>query len=111
MNDDLITGTLGNMSMAYKDILSKQINTQDLWNDSNDMYALREYIARKSSTQMDLQVLEQLKKVMESPKAKTPEQKVLDIVNGGFEAHFGMSIEEFQIVYDSIVEKNPEKLI
>ncbi len=111
--DDLITGTLGNMGNAYKDIIStrQMINPSDIWSNSDQMYELRDYIAREASTQMDLQVLEQLKAAMKTPKEKTHEEKVIDIVNGGFKAHFGMEIYEFQAIYESIVENNPEKLI
>jgi len=111
MNSDIVTGTIGNMSVAYRDIVNKQIDTSSLWNDTSEMYALRDYIAKEVSAQNDLQALEQLKKAMKTSKDKTPEEKVIDIVKGGFEAHFGMTIEEFQKVYETIVEKNPEKLL
>ena len=41
----------------------------------------------------------------------TIEDKVVDIVKGGFEEKFGMTIQEFQEVYENIVENNPERLI
>lgn len=44
-------------------------------------------------------------------KPKTIEEKVIDIVKGGFEEKFGMSIDEFQTVYDRLVEESPDKLI
>lgn len=44
-------------------------------------------------------------------KTKTVEEKVIGIVKGGFEEKFGMTIDEFQTVYDRLVEESPDKLI
>jgi hypothetical protein len=41
----------------------------------------------------------------------TIEDRVVDIVKGGFEDKFGMTIQEFQEVYEKLVEESPERLI
>ena len=41
----------------------------------------------------------------------TIEEKVVDIVKGGFEEKFDMTIQEFQDVYEKLVEEEPERLI
>ena len=84
----------------------------DLINDN--LTELRQTVATQASKQMDYQVLEQLKATLEAginPPEKTPEEKVIDIVKGGFEKKFGMTIQEFQEIYDELVENSPEKLI
>lgn len=41
----------------------------------------------------------------------TIEDKVVDIVKGGFEEKFGITIQEFQEVYERLVETDPQRLI
>lgn len=87
-------------------------NDSDLVKDN--LNELRQIVATQASKQMDYAVLEQLKAQLEAglnPPEKTPEEKVIDIVKGGFEKKFGMTIQEFQKIYDDIVENSPEKLI
>lgn len=112
MNDeDILRGMLGtNMwgsSSGYG--VKTHIDDSKLW--GNDMYELRNIIANQVSNDMDMEVLKQLKAAMEKPKEKTKEDKVVDIVKGGFENHFGMSIQEFQEIYDQMVEDCPERLV
>ena len=75
---------------------------------------LRDQVSVQMSNQFNARMLEELTKQLEEavkPKEKTPEEKVIDIVKGGFENKFGMSIQEFQEIYDGLVENSPEKLI
>jgi len=78
------------------------------WIDSK--YDSCDYLSKQISTNMDRDV-EKIKAMIDAPKQKITEEKVIDIVNGGFESHFGMTIQEFQETYDAILENNPEKLI
>jgi hypothetical protein len=45
------------------------------------------------------------------PKKQTIEDRVVDIVKGGFEDKFGMTIQEFQEAYDKILDESPERLV
>jgi len=84
----------------------------DLIKDNLD--ELRNTVANHASRQMDYQVLEQIRAQLidgVNPPEKTPEEKVIDIVKGGFEKKFGISIQEFQEIYDNLVVNSPEKLI
>ena len=84
----------------------------DLINDN--LEELRQTVATQASKQIDYQMLEQLKASLEAgmnPPEKTPEEKVIDIIKGGFEKKFGMTIQQFQEIYDDLVETSPEKLV
>ncbi|RLC45293.1 MAG: hypothetical protein DRH57_08265 [Candidatus Cloacimonadota bacterium] len=88
---------------------SIQIDPTMLW--GNDMQDVRDYLSKQVAIDMDRDIIEKLKAMIDRPKQKTKEEKVLDIVNGGFQDHFGISIQEFQAIYEEILETNPEKLV
>jgi nitric oxide reductase large subunit len=104
------TVSLGNM-WSYGNRVSYDWD-RDLLKDNLD--ELRQTVATQASKQMDYATIQALKVQLEemvTPKEKTPEEKVIDIVKGGFEKKFGMTIQEFQEIYDDLVENSPEKLI
>jgi len=112
MNDELLTGTIGNMGIAYKDILTtRTIDEAALWSNDNGMQELRNIVAAQTTTRMDLELLEKLKTIMETPKKKTKVERVISIVKQDFENHFDMTISEFQEIYEDIITNNPEKLV
>ena len=112
MNDDLLTGTIGNMGLAYKDIISTRvIDESALWSNDSGMQELRNVVASQTTTRMDLELLEKLKSIMENPKKETKEDRVIGIVKRDFENHFDMTITEFQEIYETILKNNPEKLV
>ena len=105
MNDDLFK-----LQSPYD--LSRQgisIDPSKIWGD--DMQDVRDYLSQQVSANMDRDIVEKLKAMIDAPKQKTKEEKVIDIVNGGFQNHFGMSINEFQKIYEEILEHNPEQLV
>ena len=98
------------------------MNDDDIWGWSNS------YVNRNGRVYKDDITKEIMKFLQESDKSKyyqqynavwefepepepTIEDKVVDIVKGGFEEKFGMTIQEFQEVYEQIVETDPERLI
>ena len=44
-------------------------------------------------------------------KPLTPEQRVINLLKGGFESRCGISFDEFIKVYNDLLEHSPEKLI
>lgn len=44
-------------------------------------------------------------------KQTTPEEKVIDLLKGGFERRCGISLDEFTRIYHELLEHSPEKLI
>jgi len=103
MNDDW------KLSSTYGASHSMQIDPTMLW--GNDMQEVRDYLSKQVAINMDRDIVEKLKAAIDAPKQKTKEEKVVDIVNGGFQDHFNMSIQEFQEVYESILQNNPEQLV
>lgn len=106
------TGTIENMGVAYSDSIRRRIiNTDELWSNSDSMQDLRNAIAAQHTTQIDMELLHQLKGILSAPKHKTKEERVIDIVKKDFENHFNMTIPEFQAIYENLLENSPEKLI
>lgn len=103
------TGTLGTMGDSYKNIVEHRVDLENLFRD--DMYGIRDQIARTASNELDYQTIVALKGMLEKEKEVSDEDKVIGIVKGGFEKHFGMTMERFNEIYESIMETNPEKLI
>ena len=44
-------------------------------------------------------------------KPMTPQERVINLLKGGFENRCGISFDEFIQVYNELLEHNPEKLI
>lgn len=72
---------------------------------------VRDYLAKQVSTNMGRDIVEKLKAMSEESKQKTKEERVIDIIHGGMERHFGMTIQEFQEIYEELLRSNPEKLV
>jgi hypothetical protein len=101
MNDDLLRS---NSMYGITDI-----DRDMLWGDG--MQEVRDYLSNQVASNMDFEIIKKLKKIIDEPKQKTKEERVIDIVNGAFNDHFGMSLQEFQEVYEGILQNNPEKLV
>lgn len=82
----------------------------DVWSDNDTVTKLRNIIASQMSEKMDLEILNSIKEAMKE-RVETEEEKVIRILKGDFEKTFGISWDRFQIVYNKILESNPEKLI
>lgn len=110
--EEWVTGSFKNMGHTYGSIVTERtINNEVLWSDNDSMRELRDRLATIHINQIDLNLLEELKRVLEEPIQKTKEERVIDIVCGGFEKHFNMSLDEFNDIYKKILEDDPEKLI
>lgn len=70
------------------------------YSDVNDL--IKEFLVKNSKKYYGKTPIE---------KPKTKKEKVIEIAKGEFEAQFGMTIQEFQEIYEEIVEENPESLI
>jgi hypothetical protein len=77
----------------------------------NNMHTLDDFSVYKNN--INYPGLDTLKEIaiLADVKTETEEEKVLRIVKCDFEDKFGITIERFQQVYESIVETSPEKLI
>ncbi len=91
------------------DTIKTAYDLSTAWND--EFYEVRNHLANEYTNQSDKEILNQLKKMINEPKTKTKEERVVDIIKGGFEKHFNMTIKEFQSIYEEMLETNPEKLV
>ena len=89
--------------------IKRAYDLSNVWTD--EMYDARNLMAAKYEHQSEKEVLRQLKKLINEPKTKTKEDRVIDIIHGGFERHFNMSINEFQAIYEQMLETSPEALV
>jgi len=91
------------MNSLYDRLLKDaSINYKDYINDYGSMHDyVNQWMYRIS----------EINECLEEQHEPTIEEKVVDIVKGGFEEKFGMTIQEFQEVYERIIETEPEKLI
>lgn len=85
----------------------------NMW--TNSYYQQPDRNGRVYSPELQKQIMDYLEKSSNEyympPKPPTIEERVIDIVKGGFEKKFGITIQEFQEVYDKLVEDEPDRLI
>lgn len=91
------------------DKLKRSFDLSNVWKD--DMYEVRNHIASEYTKSNNEELLRQLEAMINAPKKKSKEERVVDIIKGGFENHFNMTIQEFQAIYEHMLANNPEKLV
>ena len=88
---------------------------EDFFNDDHKNFSdsliekMKNQISLQISKDIDAELLKQLTSAMKP--IETEEDKVIRLLKGDFEKKTGITFERFIEVYNSILEKNPEKLI
>ena len=72
---------------------------------------IKDFVIQQHRDKTDLDILNQIKDMLNCTKSKTMEERVIDISKGAFELHFGMSLNVFQSIHAKILAATPEKLI
>jgi urease accessory protein UreE len=105
-------GSIEHMNKVYSTIsLERKIDPELIWTDSDELNKLRTKLFELGNQQIDITLLEELKRMLKDDSIQSDEKKTIEIIKGGFEKHFQMSLETFLKIREDLIQNHPEKII